>query len=77
MTTVGYDATVDEAVDIAAANDWLLVQDTSFDGYEEIPLDIMQGKDYMCQTQLASYDSCGDACAYTCFRFVTFYCIPI
>jgi len=43
VTTVGYDATVDEAVDIAAANDWLLVQDTSFDGYEEIPLDIMQG----------------------------------
>ena len=40
---MGYDATVDEAVEMADTNDWLLVQDTSFEGYEEIPLDIMQG----------------------------------
>ena len=40
---MGYDETVEEAVALASDNDWLLVQDTSFDGYEEIPLDIMQG----------------------------------
>jgi len=43
VTSVGYDETVEQAVAAAKEKDWLLVQDTSFDGYEEIPLDIMQG----------------------------------
>ena len=43
VTSAGYDETVEQAVAVAAEEDYLLVQDTSFEGYEEIPLDIMQG----------------------------------
>lgn len=38
-----YDASVEEAARLAKANDWHVVSDTSYDGYEEIPRDVMQG----------------------------------
>lgn len=38
-----YDASVREAARLAAANGWTVVSDTSYDGYEEIPRDVMQG----------------------------------
>ncbi|MBN3789585.1 diaminopropionate ammonia-lyase [Burkholderia sp. Ac-20353] len=38
-----YDESVDEAATLAAANGWHVVSDTSYDGYEEIPRDVMQG----------------------------------
>lgn len=38
-----YDASVEEAARLAIANDWHVVSDTSYDGYEEIPRDVMQG----------------------------------
>lgn len=38
-----YDASVQEAVRLAAANGWQVVSDTSYEGYEEIPRDVMQG----------------------------------
>jgi diaminopropionate ammonia-lyase len=38
-----YDESVEEAAALAAKNDWLVVSDTSYDGYEEIPRDVMQG----------------------------------
>ena len=38
-----YDASVREAARLAAENGWLVVSDTSYDGYEEIPRDVMQG----------------------------------
>ena len=38
-----YDASVEEAARLAAEKDWLVVSDTSYDGYEEIPRDVMQG----------------------------------
>ena len=39
----GYDDCVRLARDNAAKNGWILVQDTAWDGYEEIPLHIMEG----------------------------------
>lgn len=38
-----YDASVEEAARLAAVNGWSVVSDTSYDGYEEIPRDVMQG----------------------------------
>jgi diaminopropionate ammonia-lyase len=38
-----YDDSVSEAARLAAANGWYVVSDTSYDGYEEIPRDVMQG----------------------------------
>jgi len=38
-----YDASVEEAARLANANDWHVVSDTSYDGYEEVPRDVMQG----------------------------------
>lgn len=38
-----YDASVEEAARLATANRWEVVSDTSYDGYEEIPRDVMQG----------------------------------
>lgn len=38
-----YDASVEEAARLAKANDWYVVSDTSYDGYEDIPRDVMQG----------------------------------
>ncbi|MFZ6049337.1 diaminopropionate ammonia-lyase [Pseudomonas sp. CR3202] len=38
-----YDESVEEAAALAEKNDWLVVSDTSYDGYEEIPRDVMQG----------------------------------
>lgn len=43
VTEGSYDETVALAAAEAAANGWVLVQDTSFDGYEEIPRAIIQG----------------------------------
>jgi len=38
-----YDASVEEAARLAAANGWHVVSDTSYEGYEDIPRDVMQG----------------------------------
>lgn len=38
-----YDQSVEEAARLAAANGWQVISDTSYDGYEEIPRDVMQG----------------------------------
>ncbi len=38
-----YDDSVREAARLAAVNGWQVVSDTSYDGYEEIPRDVMQG----------------------------------
>ena len=43
VTDLNYDDTVRLASDTALKNGWVLVQDTAFDGYEEIPRLIMQG----------------------------------
>ena len=38
-----YDDSVREAARLAAVNGWQVVSDTSYDGYESIPRDVMQG----------------------------------
>lgn len=38
-----YDDSVEEAARLAKDNGWFVVSDTSYDGYEEIPRDVMQG----------------------------------
>lgn len=38
-----YDDSVTEAARLAAENDWYVVSDTSYPGYETIPRDVMQG----------------------------------
>ena len=38
-----YDASVQEAARLAQVNGWQVVSDTSYEGYEEIPRDVMQG----------------------------------
>ena len=43
ITKLNYDDTVRYAASLAEKNGWVLVQDTSWDGYEEIPAAIMQG----------------------------------
>ncbi|MDO5537188.1 MAG: diaminopropionate ammonia-lyase [Desulfovibrionaceae bacterium] len=43
VTDLNYDATVALAERRAAENGWILVQDTSWPGYEAVPLDIMRG----------------------------------
>ena len=43
ITEFNYDDTVKFASEIANANRWVLMQDTAWSGYEEIPLDIMRG----------------------------------
>ncbi|MCL9780638.1 diaminopropionate ammonia-lyase [Vibrio sp. S4M6] len=41
--TGNYDESVEEADRIAKNNGWIVVSDTSYDGYTEIPRDVMQG----------------------------------
>ena len=38
-----YDASVEEAARLAATHGWYVVSDTSYEGYEDIPRDVMQG----------------------------------
>lgn len=38
-----YDESVEEAARLAKANGWHVISDTSYEGYEEIPRDVMQG----------------------------------
>jgi len=38
-----YDESVAEAARLATANGWYVVSDTSYEGYEEVPRDVMQG----------------------------------
>jgi len=38
-----YDASVEEAARLSAAHGWQVISDTSYQGYEEIPRDVMQG----------------------------------
>ncbi|WP_085726672.1 diaminopropionate ammonia-lyase [Pseudomonas sp. R37(2017)] len=41
--TGNYDESVEHAASLATANDWIVVSDTSYEGYEVIPRDVMQG----------------------------------
>ncbi|WP_368655093.1 diaminopropionate ammonia-lyase [Ornithinibacillus sp. 4-3] len=43
ITDLNYDGTVQLASQMAEENGWILIQDTAWDGYEDIPTWIMQG----------------------------------
>lgn len=43
ITDKNYDDTVKMCAEMAEENDWVLVQDTAWEGYDDIPLWIMQG----------------------------------
>ncbi|GGP16698.1 diaminopropionate ammonia-lyase [Oceanobacillus neutriphilus] len=43
ITELNYDETVEMCADLAEKKGWVMVQDTAWEGYEEIPLWIMQG----------------------------------
>lgn len=59
-----YDASVEEAARLAKANGWEVVSDTSYEGYEEVPRDVMQGYGIMVDELLET--AAADAlCPYT------------
>ncbi len=49
-----YDDSVAEAARLAAANGWEVVSDTSYDGYEDVPRDVMQGYGVIAEELLAT-----------------------
>lgn len=51
-----YDESVEEAAALALRNGWLVVSDTSYDGYEEIPRDVMQGYGTIAAEIVEAYD---------------------
>ena len=53
VTTMNYDDTVRLLARDAKNNDWVVVQDTAWPGYEEIPLWIMQGYTTMAEEALS------------------------
>ena len=55
FTTYNYDDTVRHAANLAKEKGWVLVQDTAFDGYTEIPLRIMQGYTTLAQEAAEEY----------------------
>jgi len=59
-----YDQSVNEAARLARANGWEVVSDTSYEGYEEVPRDVMQGYGVIAEELLESTPGRGD-CPYT------------
>jgi diaminopropionate ammonia-lyase family len=59
-----YDESVEAAARLAAANGWEVVSDTSYEGYEEVPRDVMQGYGVIAGELLATAAE-GDDCAWT------------
>lgn len=55
--TGNYDDSVQEAARLATANGWQVISDTSYDGYEEIPRDVMQGYGVIAQEVVAQTQS--------------------
>ena len=56
FTTYNYDDTVRHAANLAKEKGWVLVQDTAFDGYTEIPRWIMQGYTTLAHEAMKQYD---------------------
>lgn len=52
-----YDESVHEAARLAQLNGWQVVADTSYEGYEEIPRDVMQGYGAIAAEALAQADA--------------------
>jgi len=59
-----YDESVQEAARLAEINGWQVVSDTSYDGYEDIPRDVMQGYGIIVD-ELLETAPMGGPCPYT------------
>ncbi|AUA33351.1 diaminopropionate ammonia-lyase [Pseudomonas sp. SGAir0191] len=55
--TGNYDESVEHAAFLADKNDWIVVSDTSYDGYEVIPRDVMQGYGTIASEIIESLDA--------------------
>jgi diaminopropionate ammonia-lyase family len=62
--TGNYDESVQEAARLAEANGWQVVSDTSYEGYEDIPRDVMQGYGIIVD-ELLEAATMGGPCPYT------------
>src|ERR1700712_895893 len=60
-----YDDSVQEAARLARLNDWEVVSDTSYDGYEEVPRDVMQGYGVIVDELLDGSPLPGEPCPFT------------
>ncbi|MEJ1167668.1 diaminopropionate ammonia-lyase [Variovorax sp. CCNWLW235] len=59
-----YDESVEEAARLARVNGWEVVSDTSYDGYEEVPRDVMQGYGILADELLENV-AAGAPCPFT------------
>ncbi len=59
ITALNYDQTVEYAAELAEKHGWILIQDTAWDGYEQIPKWIMEG--YLTLILEAQEQMCGKA----------------
>ncbi|MFM0293958.1 MULTISPECIES: diaminopropionate ammonia-lyase [Paraburkholderia] len=64
-TSGNYDESVEEAARLATKNGWNVVSDTSYEGYEDIPRDVMQGYSAIAAEVIEQSDSTVDECAFT------------
>jgi diaminopropionate ammonia-lyase len=60
-----YDESVAEAARLATANGWHVVSDTSYEGYETIPRDVMQGYGPIAAEIIEQSETHTDECAFT------------
>jgi diaminopropionate ammonia-lyase len=60
-----YDESVEHAAQLAKTNGWHVVSDTSYEGYEAIPRDVMQGYGTMAAEIIEQSDPLCDAPAFT------------
>lgn len=61
ITDLNYDETVQMCARLAEENDWVMVQDTAFEGYDEIPLWIMQGYATIAAETIEALEASGKA----------------
>lgn len=64
-TAGNYDQSVEEAARLAMENGWNVVSDTSYDGYEDVPRDVMQGYSTIAAEVIEQSNSLPDECAFT------------
>lgn len=60
-----YDQSVEEAARLAAQNGWHVVSDTSYEGYEDVPRDVMQGYGIIAAEVIEQAKCTPDHCAFT------------
>ncbi|ASW03330.1 diaminopropionate ammonia-lyase [Paraburkholderia aromaticivorans] len=63
--TGNYDESVEQAARLAKENGWHVVSDTSYEGYEVIPRDVMQGYGAIAAEIVEQSRSHADQCAFT------------